>query len=133
MRGTWRRPAKDLVGIMIKLADEPGGWVSGRRVHKPLTDLDRRRLADGVALATEILGHFGAAPEDVVLGALNAGHPGGMLAPDPRQRRLIPRRPAARQRLRGRRHPAPRVARQPAAPHHRGHDETNRAAARQGG
>jgi len=32
-----------------------------------------------VAPATEILGRFGAAPEDVVLGAVNAGHPGGML------------------------------------------------------
>lgn len=79
VRPTWRRPAKDLVGIMIKLADEPGGWVSGPRVHKTLTDLDRRRLAEGVALATEILGRFGAAAEDVVLGAVNAGHPGGML------------------------------------------------------
>jgi choline dehydrogenase-like flavoprotein len=76
---TWRRPAKDLVGIMVKLADEPVGWVSGQRIHKTLTDLDRRRLADGVALGTEILGQFGAAPEDVVLGAVNAGHPGGML------------------------------------------------------
>ena len=65
---------------MVKLADEPVGWVTGRRVHKTLTDLDRRRLAEGVALATEILGRFGAAPEDVVLGAVN-GHPGGMLLP----------------------------------------------------
>jgi choline dehydrogenase-like flavoprotein len=32
-----------------------------------------------VALATEILGRFGAEPEDVVLGAVNAGHPGGTL------------------------------------------------------
>ncbi|HEY7607384.1 MAG TPA: choline dehydrogenase, partial [Actinomycetes bacterium] len=75
----WRRPAKDLVGIMIKLADEPAGWVSGRRVHKTLTELDRRRLDDGVALATGVLERFGAAPEDIVLGAVNAGHPGGML------------------------------------------------------
>ena len=81
VRRSWRRPAKDLVGIMVKLADEPVGWVTGRRVHKTLTDLDRRRLAEGVALATEILGRFGAALEDVVLGAVNAGHPGGMLPP----------------------------------------------------
>jgi choline dehydrogenase-like flavoprotein len=79
VRPAWRRPAKDLAGIMIKLADEPGGRVTGPRVHKPLTELDRRRLAEGVALATEILARFGAAPEDVVLGAVNAGHPGGML------------------------------------------------------
>jgi hypothetical protein len=71
--------ARRLVEMMVKLADEPGGWVAGSRVHKTLTGLDQRRLTDGVALATEILGRFGAAPEDVVLGAVNAGHPGGML------------------------------------------------------
>jgi choline dehydrogenase-like flavoprotein len=65
--------------MMIKLADEPHGWISGARIHKPLTDLDRRRLAEGVALGTEILGRLGAAPDEVVLGAVNAGHPGGML------------------------------------------------------
>jgi choline dehydrogenase-like flavoprotein len=76
---TWRHPAKDLVGMMIKLADEPGGSVTGPRIHKTLTDLDRRRLADGVTLATDVLGHFGAAPEDAIVGTVNAGHPGGML------------------------------------------------------
>jgi ferredoxin len=76
---TWRHPAKDLVGMMVKLADEPDGSVTGPRIHKTLTDLDRRRLADGVALATDVLGHFGAAAEDIVLGTVNAGHPGGML------------------------------------------------------
>jgi choline dehydrogenase-like flavoprotein len=74
----WRHPAKDLVGMMVKLADEPGGSVTGPRIRKTLTDLDRRRLADGVTLATDVLGHFGAAPGDVILGTVNAGHPGGM-------------------------------------------------------
>jgi choline dehydrogenase-like flavoprotein len=75
----WRLPAQDLVGIMIKLADEPGGTVAGGRIRKRLTELDRRRIDDGVELATEILGRFGVAPGDVFLGTLNAGHPGGML------------------------------------------------------
>lgn len=75
----WRHPAEDLVGIMIKLADEPLGTVDGARVRKALTVTDRQRLDDGVALCTEILGRFGAEAEDVMLGALNAGHPGGML------------------------------------------------------
>ena len=35
---TWRHPAKDLVGMMIKLADEPGGSVTGPRIHKTLTE-----------------------------------------------------------------------------------------------
>jgi choline dehydrogenase-like flavoprotein len=75
----WRVPAADLVGVMVKLADEPGGTVSGRRIHKRLTALDRRRLDEGAGLATEILRRFGAAPDSIVRGTLNAGHPGGML------------------------------------------------------
>ena len=76
---TWRHPAQDLVGIMIKLADEPGGTVDGARVRKTLTATDWRRLGEGVGLCVEILGRYGAEAEDVVLGAVNAGHPGGML------------------------------------------------------
>ena len=75
----WRVPAADLVGVMVKLADEPGGTVSGRRIHKRLTALDRRRLDEGAGLATEILRRFGAAPDSIMRGTLNAGHPGGML------------------------------------------------------
>jgi hypothetical protein len=75
----WRHPAEDLVGIMIKLADEPAGTVDGSRVRKELTATDWRRLGDGVALCTEILGRFGVEADEVVLGAVNAGHPGGML------------------------------------------------------
>src|SRR4029450_1217615 len=54
-------------------------------------------------------------------------------APEPRQRRLVPRPPAARQRLRGGRQPVSLLARQPADPHHRGHGQTHRAAARRRG
>jgi choline dehydrogenase-like flavoprotein len=75
----WRVPASDLVGVMVKLADEPGGTVHGRRIAKRLTGLDRRRLDEGAGLAREILCAFGAGPGDIVTGTLNAGHPGGML------------------------------------------------------
>jgi len=43
--------------------------------------------------------------------AVDAGHPDGDAAPDPRQRRLLPRRPAARQRVCGRRQPVSRAVR----------------------
>ena len=75
----WRHRLQDLVGIMIKLADESVGSVSGRRVDKRLTPADRVRLDEAVGIATEILARFGADPHEVFLGTVHAGHPGGML------------------------------------------------------
>jgi len=75
----WRHRLQDIVGIMIKLADENVGSVSGRKVHKLLTPVDRSRLDEAVGVATEILARFGADPHEVFLGTVHAGHPGGML------------------------------------------------------
>ena len=76
---SWRHRLQDIVGIMIKLADESVGSVSGRKVHKLLTPADRSRLDEAVGVATEILSEFGADPHEVFLGTVHAGHPGGML------------------------------------------------------
>jgi choline dehydrogenase-like flavoprotein len=75
----WRHRLQDIVGIMIKLADENVGSVSGRKVHKLLTPADRSRLDEAVGVATEILARFGGDPQEVFLGTVHAGHPGGML------------------------------------------------------
>jgi len=75
----WSYPARDTLGIMIKLADSSVGSISQRGVRKTLTALDRQRLSGAVEAAREILRRFGAGEQDVVLGTLNAGHPGGML------------------------------------------------------
>ena len=75
----WRDRLQDIVGIMIKLADENAGSVSGRKVHKKLTPADRVRLDEAVAVATEILVAYGSDPDEVFLGTVHAGHPGGML------------------------------------------------------
>jgi choline dehydrogenase-like flavoprotein len=75
----WRHPLQDIVGIMIKLADEGRGSVSGGRVHKRLTPVDRARLDEAVETATDILTAFGADRDEVFLGTVHAGHPGGML------------------------------------------------------
>ncbi len=75
----WRRPAADILSIMIKLADTGLGWVDGGKVRKPLSDLDRKRLREGVEVCTEILRRMGVEKESVFLGTVNAGHPGGML------------------------------------------------------
>jgi len=76
---SWRMPAKNVLAIMIKLADENVGGVSGGKIEKTLTQLDRERLNDGVTICKEILRRFGAEENRLFLGALNAGHPGGML------------------------------------------------------
>jgi choline dehydrogenase-like flavoprotein len=75
----WGHPIGDIVGIMIKLADESVGTVSDGRVAKRLTALDRSRLDEGVGVATEILERFGVERGSIVRGTINAGHPGGML------------------------------------------------------
>ncbi len=74
----WKIPAENIVSLMIKLADENSGRVNGS-VEKNLTPRDEARLAEGVELCTGILEKFGVAREEMFLGTVNAGHPGGML------------------------------------------------------
>jgi choline dehydrogenase-like flavoprotein len=75
----WRLPADDIVSIMIKLADDEVGSISRQGVDKALTERDRRHLNEGVVICREILRRFGARDEDMFLGTIIAGHPGGML------------------------------------------------------
>ncbi len=76
---SWRRPRHDIVSLMIKLADSESGSVGPRGVTKVLTERDRARLAEATAQCTDILSAFGVEREDIFLGTLNAGHPGGTL------------------------------------------------------
>ena len=80
---TWRGPASDLVGVMIKIADSSEGTVSDRSVRKGLSPRDRARLDHGVELGREILQRFGVEDDRTFTGILNAGHPGGTLALTP--------------------------------------------------
>lgn len=75
----WRFPAKDIVCMMIKLADENRGTVSGRRICKTLTAEDKERMSEGVGICTQILRRLGVPEESIFLGTVNGGHPGGML------------------------------------------------------
>jgi choline dehydrogenase-like flavoprotein len=75
----WQHPAKDILGIMIKLADTNVGSISRRTIAKRLTAGDRQSLGAGVDLCKQILRRFGVKEEDIFLGTINAGHPGGML------------------------------------------------------
>jgi choline dehydrogenase-like flavoprotein len=73
--GKWNLPGRDIVSLMIKLADENRGTVSG----KLLTEKDRRKLDEAVGLCRGLLAKLGIAPRDTFMGTLNAGHPGGTL------------------------------------------------------
>jgi choline dehydrogenase-like flavoprotein len=75
----WRYPAKDIVGMMIKLADSPAGAISRTSLGKALTDEDKQRLSEGVEICREILWRFRGKQDPIFLGTLVAGHPGGML------------------------------------------------------
>jgi choline dehydrogenase-like flavoprotein len=75
----WKHPARDILGIMIKLAESNEGSVTRHGVRKTLTDTDKERLVAAQGEATEILCRLGAKEEDMFLGTINAGHPGGSL------------------------------------------------------
>ena len=76
---SWRKPMGDMVSLMIKLADEEQGDVRQRKMRKTLTDNDRQRLQQGVDDCRRILMHMGINKDEIFIGTLNAGHPGGML------------------------------------------------------
>lgn len=76
---TWRYPAKDIVSIMIKLADSNRGGISGKKIDKFLAVQDKKTLQEAVDISTEVLVKFGVDKDSIFLGTLNAGHPGGML------------------------------------------------------
>jgi choline dehydrogenase-like flavoprotein len=75
----WKYPAKDTLGIMIKLADSNEGSISRQGLSKALTVQDKDRLDGAVQTAKEVLYQFGAKDENIFLGTLNGGDPGGML------------------------------------------------------
>jgi len=75
----WNHPPQNILSMMIKLADNNIGDISKRKVKKSLSEQDKRRLEEAVSISKEILLRLGAKKEDMFLGTINAGHPGGML------------------------------------------------------
>ena len=85
----WRHPRHDLVGLMIKLADSEAGTVGARKVTKGLSPRDKERLAAATETCTQVLAGVGIARDQVFLGTLNAGHPGGTLPLTGRERQPL--------------------------------------------
>lgn len=75
----WSFPARDIMSLMIKLADRPEGTISPNGVRKVLHPEDRAKLDEAVVLCRDILSGLGIAKEKTFLGTINAGHPGGMV------------------------------------------------------
>lgn len=75
--GKWRRPAGDIMSIMVKYADSEVGSFDGRQMDKPETEHDSEIVKRSVEEASRVLDLMGVAREDMFLGTLNAGHPGG--------------------------------------------------------
>jgi choline dehydrogenase-like flavoprotein len=75
----WNIPAQNILSMMIKLADQNVGDYSDHKVKVSMTNADKRHFKEAVALCREILIKAGARPEELFLGTVNAGHPGGML------------------------------------------------------
>lgn len=75
----WYKPADGMVSLMIKLADTEQGDVRHGHMQKTLTAADHQHLKCGVDDCREVLLRLGARKQDIFLGTLNAGHPGGML------------------------------------------------------
>lgn len=75
----WRRKAGNIYSLMIKLADENRGGMTGGRLRKTLTAADRERLEQAVGTCAEMFQRAGVDKSRLFFGTLNAGHPGGML------------------------------------------------------
>lgn len=69
------------LGMMVKTSDEPVGRIEADgRVSKPVTSADRRRIDDGVEVATEILVAAGAGRNSIIVTKPQGAHPGGTAA-----------------------------------------------------
>lgn len=75
----WRHKAGNIYSLMIKLADENRGGMTGGRLQKTLTAADRERLEQAVDTCAEMFQRAGVDKDRLFFGTLNAGHPGGML------------------------------------------------------
>lgn len=75
----WKRQGENILSMMIKMADENVGLCNENGIKKILTTVDKERLQEAVGICTDILVRCGVNKEEIFLGTVNAGHPGGML------------------------------------------------------
>jgi ferredoxin len=115
----WSYRAKDLLGIMIKLADSNSGALSGGQITKSLTGLDRQRLDEGVGHLHRDPRAIQSAQEPDLAGHAQCGASGRNATPDQAGGHDIAPCPAASEPIRCRRHTAAQFPRRPTDPDHR--------------
>jgi hypothetical protein len=76
---SWRRPASGVLSLMVKLADSGEGASLPGGIRKELAARDKMALAGAADLCRKILARLGVDPATVVLGTVNAGHPGASI------------------------------------------------------
>lgn len=75
----WKSNKENIISMMIKLADDSIGSSDDKGIQKELSTTDRSNLEEAVAICSDILIRSGIKKEEIFLGTINAGHPGGML------------------------------------------------------
>lgn len=76
----WRKKSSNILSIMIKLADQPEGNADAANAfQKALSRTDQEALEAAIESCRRIFGLMGIKPQDLFLGTLHAGHPGGTL------------------------------------------------------
>ncbi|NSW53787.1 MAG: GMC family oxidoreductase [Anaerolineae bacterium] len=74
-------PRKHLLGLMVKTRDDMAGEVfPDGRVSKRLTKADQQRLAQGTAVAREVLAAAGVSKPSILVSKPQGAHPGGTAA-----------------------------------------------------
>lgn len=121
----WYQPMDGIVSIMIKQADEAVGSYMGKPVRKTLTLQDKAVLSGAVEQSRQILLAMGAKEEEIFLGTLNAGHPGGMFPPHRSRERHHAQPASPRESVHRRCHPHSQGHGQPADPDHHGIVQTD--------
>lgn len=67
----------DIVGLMVKISDEPAGVVTIESIEKENTNKDLENLEKGRSLAKELLLELGLDEDKIVESHLRGAHPGG--------------------------------------------------------
>ena len=74
----WKPPARNILSLMIKLADTGNGCMEGPSIRRELSPEDRGKLAGAADMCAEVFDRLGIPRAKLFTGTLNAGHPGGM-------------------------------------------------------
>ncbi|MCK9150707.1 FAD-dependent oxidoreductase [Methanobacterium alcaliphilum] len=73
--------SKDVVGFMIKIADESNGYIDKKgQIFKDISSQDLKLFEEGIKKASDILIEIGADPNSIVISPVRGAHPGGSAA-----------------------------------------------------